>query len=302
MTAANKEEDNEPLSQEELDKLVAGDEPDEPASGDAGDELDEPASGGAGDELDEPASGGAGDELDEPASGGALDEPLSQEELDKLVAGDEPDEPASGGALDEPLSQEELDKPVAGDEPDEPASGGELDEPLSQEELDKPVAGDELDEPPSGDELDEPISGDKLEPEIDYQEIPQEKDAEDPERKYKGKKKLIRYVAEKYKSKRKLFIAAAIGLCLLTGAGYLSLQNKKEKVPQVKKLPVMAGRSLVFDSFVIPFREHDKFAYLSLDISFRLMDKELAEEMTAKRDQLRGIIYDLLREEINKTG
>ena len=80
------------------------------------------------------------------------------------------------------------------------------------------------------------------------------------------------------------------------------MQNKEEKAPEAIKLPVMSGRSLVFDSFVIPFREHDKFAYLSLDISFRLMDRELAEEMTAKRDLLRGIIYDILREEVNKTG
>ena len=99
-----------------------------------------------------------------------------------------------------------------------------------------------------------------------------------------------------------MFIAAAAVLCLLTGAGYLSLQNKKEKAPETIKLPVMDGRSLVFDSFVIPFRDHDKFAYLSLDISFRLMDRELAEEMTAKRDLLRGIIYDLLQEKVNKTG
>ncbi len=266
MTAANKKGDNESLSQEDLDKLISG------------------------------------DELDEPASGGELDESLSQEELDKLISGDELDESISGSELDELISQEELDTLISGDAQDESISGSELDEALSQEDLDKLVAGDELDEQISAGELDEPISGDELESEIEYGKISKEKDAEDPKKKYKGKNKLVIFVAEKYKRKRKLFIAAAIGLCLLTGAGYLSLQNKKEKAPQAIKLPVMAGRSLVFDSFVIPFRDNDKFAYLSLDIVFRLMDSAIAEEMTVKRELLRGVIYDLLREEVNKTG
>jgi len=275
MTAANKEEDNEPISEEELDNLIFGNEPDESNSGG---------------ELDEPISG---DELDEQISADELDEPISLEEADNQIFGDEPDESNSGGDLDEPISQEELDKLVAGDEPDEQISGDELDEL---------IPGDEPDEQISGDELDEPISGDEPESAIEHEEISKKKDAEDRKKTYKGTKKLIIFVAEKYKRKRKLFIAAATGLCLLTGAGYFSLQNKKEKAPEVIKLPVMDGRSLVFGSFVIPFRDHDKFAYLSLDISFRLMNRELAEEMTEKRDLLRGIIYDLLREEVNKPG
>ncbi len=206
-------------------------------------------------------------------------ETLSQEDLDKLISGDELDEPDSGDELDESISGGELDEPDVGGELDEPDFGGELDESIS---------GGELDEPDFGDELDEPISGDELESEIEYAEIPKEKDVKDREKKYKGK--------------NKLFIAAALMLCLLTGAGYFSLQNKKEKAPEAIKLPVMAGHALVFDSFVIPFRDHDKFTYLSLDISFRLMDEELAEEMTAKKELFRGIIYDLLREEVNKTS
>ena len=248
MTAENKEEDNEPFSQEDLDELISG------------------------------------DEQDESNSKGELDEPISQEELDDLISGDEQDESNSKGELDEPYST------------------GDLDELLSEREQDEPGFEDELIESISGDEQDESISGDELESEREYEETTKEKDAEDRKEKYKGKNKPIISIAGNYKRKRKLFIASAIGLCLLTGAGYLSLQNKEEKAPEAIKLPVMSGRSLVFDSFVITFREHDKFAYLSLDISFRLMDRALAEEMTAKRDLLRGIIYDILREEVNKTG
>ena len=238
-------------------------------------------------------------------------EPFSQEDLDELISRDEQDESDSKGELDEPISQKELDDLISGDEQDEQIPADELDASISQEELDEPDFKDELDEPGfedeliesiSGDEQDESISGDELESEREYEETTKEKDAEDRKEKYKGKNKPIVSIAGNYKRKRKLFIASAIGLCLLTGAGYLSLQNKEEKAPEAIKLPVMSGRSLVFDSFVIPFREHDKFAYLSLDISFRLMDRELAEEMTAKRDLLRGIIYDILREEVNKTG
>jgi flagellar basal body-associated protein FliL len=275
MTAANKEEDNEPFSQEDLDELISKDEQDE--SNSKG-EVDEPYSTG---DLDDLLSEREQDESD---SKGELDEPISQEELDDLISGDEQDESDSKGELDEPISQKELDDLIPGDE------------------LDEQIPSDELDEPDFKDELDESISGDELESEIEYEETTQEKDAEDRKEKYKGKNKPIVSIAGNYKRKRKLFIASAIGLCLLTGAGYLSLQNKEEKAPEAIKLPVMAGRSLVFDSFVIPFREHDKFAYLSLAISFRLMDRELAEEMTAKRDLLRGIIYDILREEVNKTA
>ncbi|MBW1751600.1 MAG: hypothetical protein JRJ46_00505 [Deltaproteobacteria bacterium] len=293
MTAANKEEDNEPFSQEDLDELISGDEQDE--SNSKG-ELDEPYSTG---DLDDLLSER---EQDEPDSKGDLDEPVSQEELDELISGDEQDESDSKGELDEPISQEELDELISGDEQDESDSKGELDEPISKDELDEPGFEDELIESISGDEQDESISGDELESEREYEETTKEKDAEDRKEKYKGKNKPIVSIAGNYKRKRKLFIASAIGLCLLTGAGYLSSQNKEEKAPEAIKLPVMSGRSLVFDSFVIPFREHDKFAYLSLDISFRLMDRALAEEMTAKRDLLRGIIYDILREEVNKTG
>ncbi len=266
MTAANKEEDNEPFSQEDLDELISG------------------------------------DEQDESNSKGELDEPYSTGDLDDLLSEREQDEPDSKGDLDEPVSQEDLDELISGDEQDESDSKGELDEPISKDELDEPGFEDELIESISGDEQDESISGDELESEREYEETTKEKDAEDRKEKYKGKNKPIVSIAGNYKRKRKLFIASAIGLCLLTGAGYLSLQNKEEKAPEAIKLPVMAGRSLVFDSFVIPFREHDKFAYLALDISFRLMDRALAEEMTAKRDLLRGIIYDILREEVNKTG
>jgi len=285
MTAADKKEDSESLSQEDLDALISGAEQDDPA---AGGDIDEPLSQEDPDALVSEA------EQDDPAAGGDIDEPLSQENPDALVSEAEQDDPTTGGDLDEPLSQGDLDALISEAEQDEPATEGKIDEQFSQEDLDKLI---------SGDELDESIAKDEPESEIEYEETTKEKDAEDPEKKYKGKNKLVIFAAEKYKhQKKKLFIAAAVSLCLLTGAGYLSLQNKKEKAPEAIKLSVKVGRSLVFDSFVIPFREHDKFAYLSLDISFRLKDQEVAEEMTTKRDMLRGIIYDLLREEVNKTG
>ena len=46
--------------------------------------------------------------------------------------------------------------------------------------------------------------------------------------------------------------------------------------------------------------ENREFTYISLSISFKLPNKGLKGEMIEKKEQIRGIIYDVLREEIKK--
>ena len=117
----------------------------------------------------------------------------------------------------------------------------------------------------------------------------------------------------KYRGKRRLSLLIAIGMSLLTGIGYLYLQKEKtpieshqKKINQKKESSRVQGFEvendilLTFNSFVIPFKENKKFSCLSLSISFNLPNKELKREMIEKKYQLRGIIYDTLREEINK--
>jgi len=133
-----------------------------------------------------------------------------------------------------------------------------------------------------GNELDEPA-------ENGNEDVLKKNEFNAPEKKGGGKR-------------RKMFILAGIGLALLTASGYLYRQGGKEETVQVKKRPLRAAGSLVFDSFVIPLNEHDRFTYISLSISFKLSNNKIEKEMAEKRDQLRGIIYDTLKEEISRTG
>jgi len=114
---------------------------------------------------------------------------------------------------------------------------------------------------------------------------------------------------ERYRGKTRLSLFIAIGLCLLTGIGYLYLKgrvsnitvDKGGKISQFARLGIPKDQLLIFPSFVIPLiKENRKFTYISLSIYFKLTNKEIMGEMIEKKGELRGIIYDILREEINK--
>jgi len=142
---------------------------------------------------------------------------------------------------------------------------------------------EEKDEQFSGNELDEP------EDETN-KSIPKQEPIEEAEKKYKGKGRVW------------LFIA--IGLSLLSGVGYFYM---KEEMPLVtsnqkegpERFAITKDQLLVFKSFVIPFKQSRKFTYLSLTVVFNLRDKKLTGEMIQEKNRLRGIIYDMLKEEIN---
>ena len=239
----------------------------------------------------------SGNELDE--SGGEESEATPEEEQ------------ASGHELDEPEDEESKSVPEEGE-----SSGGELDEPEDEESKSVPeegqISGNELDE--SGGEESESIPEEKkftgLElDELDVPPIPEEEDSKGIERKFGEKKKLSLCVAIGLcRDKQRLLLCIAIGLCLLIGIGYLYLKwkksnipfNQKEETPQFNKLTIPKDQLLIFNSFIIPFKENKQFTYISLSISFYLPNKELRREMIEKKGQLRGIIYDILREEINK--
>jgi len=141
----------------------------------------------------------------------------------------------------------------------------------------------EQDEQFSGNELDE--LGDET-----NKSIPKQQPIEKAEKKYKGKGRVW------------LFIA--IGLSLLSGVGYFYM---KEEMPLVtsnqkegpERFAIPKDQLLVFESFVIPFKQSKKFTYISLAITFKLCDKKLMGEMIQEKNRLRGIIYDMLTEEIN---
>jgi len=211
-------------------------------------------------------------ENDEQFSGDKLDEPGGEES-----EATPEEEQASGDELDESGDEESESIPEEGQ-----SSGGELDESGDEESKATPE-----EEQASGNELDEP--GDE-----ESESIPEEEDS-------KG-------IEGKFRENKRLLLCIAIGLCLFIGIGYLYLKWKKSNIPlnqkeetrQVNKLAIPEAQLLIFPSFVIPSKENGGFTYISLSISFNVPNKELKREMMEKKGQLRGIIYDMLREEIDK--
>jgi len=111
----------------------------------------------------------------------------------------------------------------------------------------------------------------------------------------------------KHRGRKRVSLYIALGLCLLIGIGYFYPKGKafdmlqKEETTQLHRLKIPKDQLLLFHSFVIPLKEKKVFTYISLSISFNVPNKELGREIIAKKEQLRGIMYDILREEINKT-
>ena len=159
-------------------------------------------------------------------------------------------------------------------------AGDELDEPGDEESIE--ISGNELDEP--GDEESKSFAGKELN-----------------ESKNKINKALPKE-KNKSKGKKKLFLFFVTGICLLAGGVYYFSQNKNEKeiASRAKTFPISHDQSFILDSFIIPFKGNQRITYISLNISFKLSNRELMEEMLEKKGQLRGIIYDILGEEINK--
>jgi len=172
------------------------------------------------------------------------------------------------------------------EEDEEQSVAIELDDP---EENNEEFSGNELDEndeESSGNESDEP-EGETRESIPDKESI-------------KGAEKI-------YKGKGRLWMFIAIGLFLLSGIGYFFIKgkmspltsNQKEGAAQVADFAIPKDQLLVFRSFVIPFNQSLKYSYISLSIAFKLPNKDLRGEMVREKYRLRGIIYDMLTEEVN---
>jgi flagellar basal body-associated protein FliL len=124
--------------------------------------------------------------------------------------------------------------------------------------------------------------------------IPEEKNAHHPDKRGSGK--------------RGLWVVSAIGLCVLIGIGYLYLREERsrelpgqnsETVP-IARISIPKEQVLLFDSFIIPIPENREFTYISLSISFKLPNKVIKRQITEKKKELRGIIYDIVTGEISK--
>jgi flagellar basal body-associated protein FliL len=182
-------------------------------------------------------------------------------------------------------------------------TGNELDEPGGEEILE--ITGNELDEP--GNEKISEITGNELnEPEdpegktFSGNELKESKKKEN--KSYTEEKNKSKGVRKKFKWKRTPSLVFAIGMCLLAMGSYYFSQNKngKETISRVTIFPVPHDQSFLFESFIIPFQEKQGYTYISLTLSFELSNMELKKEIIEKKDQIRGVIYELLGQGIHK--
>lgn len=110
----------------------------------------------------------------------------------------------------------------------------------------------------------------------------------------------------RYRRKRRFLLFIAPGLCLLIGLGYFYLKPKhtnirpKAETIQLQRLKIPKDQLLFFHSFIIPLEEKKGLTYISLSIFFNVPNKQLRQEIEGEKEQLRGMMYDILREEINK--
>ena len=216
------------------------------------------------------------EENEEQPAANELDEP---ENIDGQPSGN--DEKLAPIELDDPEEIEEqsaANKFSEAEENDEEFSGNELDE------NDEEFSGIELDEPEN--ELDEPENE-------TTKSIPDQETIKDSEK--------------IYKRKGLVWLFIVIGILFLSGIGYLFITgemppvtfNQKEGSTHVTKFCITKNQLLVFNSFVIPCNHSLTYSYLSLSIAFDLPNNELREEMVREKYRLRGIIYDMLIEELN---
>ncbi len=111
-----------------------------------------------------------------------------------------------------------------------------------------------------------------------------------------------------YGAKSKFLLVIAIGVSLFLGIGYiyvkpnnLKLNNEKSDLVSGKdNYYAKKGESVTFDPFIVPFKNNTRFTYISLSIVISLPNNEVRNEMTRKRDRIRGILYDMFIEEVNR--
>ena len=125
--------------------------------------------------------------------------------------------------------------------------------------------------------------------------------SEDEEKKAFFRKKKIKNKPKKHVWNKKVlfyFVAGILAVAALSSFPFLKNRPKNVWISQLKWFPIQNCESIKFEPFIIPFREHGKFTYISLSISFELPNKELMDEMIEKNNWIRGIIYNILSENI----
>jgi flagellar basal body-associated protein FliL len=198
----------------------------------------------------------------------------------------------TGHELDEHEDEEiaeitghELDK--QGDEKRAEVTGDEPDDP--EGEQNKKAAVYELDVP--GD----PERKSFIDNELSRSKDKQSKTFTEKKIKFKG-------IKNKFRNKRTLFLFLVAGVCLLVGGSYYFFHHKNgEKIISRSNIfPIPHDKSIIFESFIVPIQKKQGYTYISLNLLLELSNIKLKGEIVEKKEQLRGIIYDILEQEIHR--
>lgn len=192
------------------------------------------------------------------------------------------------------LNQGDNTEAIVGHDPDDPGdeeiaeiTGQELDEPGDEES--EEVAGDDQDGPgvPEG----KSFAGNELNESKDKES----KTYTEEEIKSKGAKR-------KFRVKRTWFLFFVTGICFLAGGSYYFSQHKngKEIISLGNIFHIPHDKSFIFESFILPIQKKQGYTYISLNLLLELSNMELKGEIIEKKDQLRGIIYDILEQGIHR--
>ena len=126
-------------------------------------------------------------------------------------------------------------------------------------------------------------------------------ESEDKDKKAFYQKKNTKNKPKKHAWKKKVFIYFVTGTLILAGFSLYPFLKNRQKImwiPKLKWFPIQNCESIKLKPFIIPFREKGKFTYISLSISFELPNKELMDEMIDKNNWIRGVIYNILSDNI----
>lgn len=107
-----------------------------------------------------------------------------------------------------------------------------------------------------------------------------------------------------------LFSVTGVSVLLLVGSLYwgmgvrASLSEKEKtrddlKHPGVIRLKIPEEGTVLLDSFLIPYKKKTS-TYVALSISLNVPDNAIKREIMDKRDRIRGHLYEMLVEEVNK--
>jgi len=126
-------------------------------------------------------------------------------------------------------------------------------------------------------------------------------ESEDKEKNAFFRKKKTRKKPQKHVLGKKAFFYLVTGTLVVIGLSLFPLLINRQKnvwIQQLKWFRVQNCKSIKLEPFIIPSREHGKFTYISLSISFELPNKELMDEMMEKNNWVRAIIYNILSDNI----